>query len=96
MTDQGAETMGYAKESNPPVETIDIHAWKAEETDRAREKKIIKELLTESVIKNEGNHGMVNRALRIENSSQKPLKCHAAFVWYNLGQQNAKKGRNTI
>ena len=91
MTDQGAETRGYAEESNPPVETIDIHAWKAEEANRAEEKNIIKELLTNSVIKNEGNHGMVNRALRIENSNKKPLKCHAAYVWYNLGQRVARK-----
>ena len=92
MADQGAGMMDNAEESTPPVETIDIHAWKAEETNRENEKKIIKELLTKSVITNEGSPGMVNRALRIGNSTPKPHKCHAAFVWYNLGQHDAKQG----
>ena len=70
-------------QSKPVVEIIDIHAWKAEEkTDRAQGKKFIKDLLTDSVRKNEGNPGMINRALRIENSGKKPLKCHAASVSY--------------
>ena len=42
MTDQGAESEGYAEKSNPSVETIDIHAWKAEEANRAEEKNVIK------------------------------------------------------
>jgi len=80
-------------QSKPVVDIIDIHAWKAEEkTDRTQGKKFIKDLLTDSVRKNEGNPGMINRALRIENSGEKPLKCHAVFVWYDLLQAVAKKG----
>ena len=56
--------MNDAEESTLDIEMIDIHAWEAEETNREDEKNKIKELLTRSVIANEGSPGMVNRAVR--------------------------------
>ena len=45
MADQGAGMMANAEESTLPVETIDIHAWKAEETNRENEKKNNKRII---------------------------------------------------
>ena len=77
--------MDNAEESTLDVEIIDIHAWEAEETNRNK-------LLIRSVIANKGSPGMVNRAMRIGSSNPRQLKCHAAFIWYNLGQETAEQG----
>ena len=72
------------------VEMVDIHEWEAEESpdNREEERKKIKDLLTRSIIANKGNPGMVNRILKTGVTDPQKHKCHAAFIWYTIEQQN--------
>ena len=64
MADLGTEMVDDTEKSNLGIERIDLHAWEAEEVNREDERIKIKELVTKSVIANEGNPGMVNRVVK--------------------------------
>ena len=92
MADLGAEMVDDAEKSTLHIDIIDIHAWEAEEVNREDERIKMKELLTKSVIANEGNPGMVNRAVKTGVTDPQKHKCHAAFIWYTIKQQITMPG----
>ena len=92
MADLGAEMVDDAEKSTLNIDIIDIHEWEAEEVDREDERIKIKGLVTKSVIANEGNPGMVNRVVKTGVTNPQKHKCHAAFIWYTIKQQNTQPG----